>query len=313
MPVSPEAKELEALLSDLGSKFPGDGNPFLQRCIYDQVHRAGAECPNVTLRDARIRSDRASGGFIGGIGFQPVGANAESGRAILFMHGGGYTFGSPNGHRKLTAHLAFACNCTALSVDYRMSPEHKFPAALDDCVAGYKHLLELGFNKIVVAGDSCGGGLSTAVPLALARQGLPMPVASVSLSPWYDKTTVEGGTMDSNEEVDVLNAKPFITMLAERYVDDSGSNRDYPLISPLHASDEELAKMPPHWISCAGCDMLCDHGTRMGERLKKVGVEAAVEVHEGLQHVFEFGVGKVPEADKSIKDIGVWVKQKFGS
>ena len=311
MPISPEAQQVETLLKTIASSFPQDDNHFLGRCVYDQVAKAGGECDGVLLKDIHVRSESAPSKYVQAIVFQPINASPDSKHAILFMHGGGFSFGSPNGHRKLTAHLANACECMALSVDYRLSPENKYPAALNDCVAAYAHLIELGFTKIVVAGDSCGGGLSTALPLALVKEGLPVPIASVSLSPWYDLTTVEGGTMDSNEKKDVLNTKPFVKTLASRYVDGSGASKDDPLISPLFASDEDLGKMPPHWISVAGNDMLADHGTRMAERLKKAGVEVVVEVHEGMQHVMEFGAGKVPEADKSIKSIGEWVKPKI--
>lgn len=222
------------------------------------------------------------------------------------------SFGSPNGHRKLTAHLAKSCDCPALSVDYRLTPEHSYPAALDDCMAGYQYLLDLGFkaDKIVVAGDSCGGALSAALPLACIKQGLPVPGASISLSPSYDLTTQDGGSMDSNEQNDVLNTKPFIKELGRLYIGDSGASLDDPLVSPLFAKDEDVAKLPPHWISIAGFDMLRDHGERMGDRLKRNGVEVIAEVHEGQQHVFEFMAGRAPEADRSIKDIGEWVRQK---
>lgn len=189
---------------------------------------------------------------------------------------------------------------------------------MDDCITAYKYLLtDLKYqaDKIVVSGDSCGGGLSTTIPLALISQGLPLPAASVSLSPWYDLTNTDSGTMDSNSENDVLNTKPFIQMLIKYYVDGNtvGAKADHPLISPLFASDEDLAKVPPHWISVGGYDMLRDHGERMAARLKGLGVETILEVHEEQQHVMEFMAGKAPEANKSLEDIGKWVKTKVGA
>lgn len=205
----------------------------------------------------------------------------------------------------------------ALSIDYRLAPEHKYPAAHDDCVAAFKHLLDLGIKaeSIVVAGDSCGGHLSTSLPLALVQRGLPVPGASVSLSPLYDMTTVNGGTMDSNEEADVLNAKVFVEMLGRNYVDGNtvGAQRGDSVLSPLLAKDEELKALPPHWISAAGDDMLRDHGERLAERLKKVGVEVVLEVHDGEQHVMEFAVGRGKNATESVNRIGDWVRRKLGS
>lgn len=311
---SKQSQSLATLFKTFGANFPSDGNHFIERCIYDQVQKAGAECPSVSSEDIVISADGLS---VPCKWFRPNDVKDVE-YVVLFMHGGGFCFGSPTGHRNLTAHLANACGCPALSVDYRLAPEHKYPAAIDDCIAAYKYLLtDLKYpaNKIVVAGDSCGGCLSISVPLAAIQQGLPIPAASVSLSPCYDLTTQDGGTMDTNEDNDVLNAKPFCKLLADHYVEGNavGAKKSDLLISPLLASDEELAKVPPHWISAAGHDMLRDHGERMAEKLRRVGVEAMLEVHEGQQHVMEFMAGKAPEADKSLKDIGKWVKGKVGA
>ena len=195
-------------------------------------------------------------------------------------------------------------------VDYRLTPEHPYPAPLDDCVAAYKWLLDQGFDAahIVTAGDSCGGGLSTSVPLAVMQKGWPKPGCAVSLSPWYDLTN-SGETMKTNEQNDVLNTTDFVNMLADRYTKGGASRKD-PLISPLFA---DLKGLPPHWISCAGYDQLRDNGERLADKAKAQGVEVVLEVHEGQQHVMEFMAGKAPEADGSIKRIGEWVRQKIGS
>jgi len=199
-------------------------------------------------------------------------------------------------------------------VHYRLSPEHKFPAALDDCVAAYQYLLSAGYqpSKIVVAGDSCGGGLSASVPLATIKRGLPIPGASISLSPWYDLTTQEGGTMESNKEHDLINTAPFVKMLSDRYVEGSGAEKSDPLVSPLFASDEDTKQLPPTWISVAGYDMLRDHGERMADKLRGAGVEVVIEVQEQQQHVMEFMAGNAPEANGSIERIAEWVRKKVG-
>lgn len=211
----------------------------------------------------------------------------------------------------MAAHLAKASNCLALSVDYRRSPEHQFPAALDDCVAAYDWLLKQGFDakNIITCGDSCGGGLSTTVPLAAIQKGLPSPAAAVSISPWYDMTG-SGESMKTNAENDVLNTAPFVAALAKRYAPNESLKHE--LLSPIFADKERLAKLPPHWISAGGYDMLLDNAIRFADRLKEAGVEVVLQVHEGQQHVMEFMAGKAPEADQSIKDIGEWVNKKIG-
>lgn len=230
---------------------------------------------------------------------------------MLFMHGGGYSFGSPNGHRKLTAHLAKACNVNALSIDYRMVPEHPYPAPLDDCMSAYKYLLDQGYSpdSIVLAGDSCGGGLVSAVPLEARKRGLPLPAASVAMSPWYD-LTLESESLETNKEKDVLGTKAFVDMLAERYTSGNKQLRKDPVISPLYG---DLKGLNPHWISVAGHDTLLDDGIRFYEKAQKAGVDVHLAKAEGQQHVFEFMAGKAPEANESIKNIGEWVKGKIGS
>ncbi|KAK4630935.1 Monoterpene epsilon-lactone hydrolase [Fulvia fulva] len=302
MTSSMKAQDLATLLSGFAKQFPSDGNPLLERAVYDQVHKAGTECPGVSYEHVEVARRPA-------IWVKPEGA--KEGRVILFMHGGGYSFGSPNGHRKLTAHLAKACNTLALSIDYRLTPEHPFPAPLHDCVNAYKWLLEQGFKAqhIITAGDSCGGGLATAVPLALRDQGIGLPGAAISLSPWYDMT-LSGESMKTNEENDVLNTVAFVNKLADRYTAGEKALRTNPLCSPIFA---DLKGMPPHWISCGGYDQLLDDGKRVAGKLQEAGVEVVLDVGEGQQHVYEFGVGRMREADESVKKIGDWVKEKVGS
>ena len=299
MAPSKESQALAELFKQIAAKSPPDGEPYLARVIYDQVHTVAAEAPGVSYE-----SITAAGRP--GLWIRPE--NASKNHVVLFMHGGGYSFGSPNGHRKLAAHLAKACNCVSLSVDYRLAPEYPFPTPLDDCVDAYKWLLDQEYEAkhIIVAGDSCGGALSASVPLAAKERGLPSPGAAVSLSPCYDQTG-SGETMTSNAEVDVLQTKPFCDMLADRYVA-GRTSKEHPLVSPLFA---DLSGLPPTWISAGGYDMLRDNADRFAEKAKKQGVEIVLEVHEGQQHVMEFMAGKAPEADDSLQRIGGWVRQKI--
>ncbi|KAK5945355.1 ATP synthase mitochondrial F1 complex assembly factor 2 [Knufia obscura] len=310
MSPSKESQALAEHFKQLVPRFPADGDPFMQRVLYEKVRDVGSEAPGVTIEDITI--------FANGLNvpckwFKPEGTSSAK-HVILFMHGGGFSFGSPDGHRKLTAHLAHTTHCPAISPDYRLSPEHPYPAALDDCLTTYQHLLTLGYDptKIILAGDSCGGGLSASLPLAAIQRGLPVPGLSIALSPAYDWSTQTGGTMDSNKDHDLINTAPFVKLLSDRYVQGSGVNATEPLVSPLLASDEDLRRMPPTWISVAGHDMLRDHGERMAKRLRGLEVEVVLEVQEGQQHVMEFMVGRAPEATGSIGRIGEWARGKVG-
>lgn len=301
MPPSQQSGALAELFKELAAQFPQDGNSFIERCVYDQVHKSASEAAGVWYEDVRIAKRPCKW-------VRPY--DATSSRMMLFYHGGGYSFGSPNGHRKLAAHLAKACGVVCLMVDYRLAPEHAYPAALEDCVRAYEWALEHAFtgNQIILVGDSCEGGLVTSVPLALARKGLPGPAASVALSPWYDLIG-NGETRTTNERNDVLNTKEFSVMLAERYAKEA--SKEDPLLSPLFASDSELKKLPPHWISVGGFDMLRDDGERFAKRLESAGVEVVLEIQEEQQHVSEFMAGKAPEADKSIGKIADWAKRQL--
>lgn len=121
--------------------------------------------------------------------------------------------------------------------------------------------------------------------------------------------------MDTNKDKDALGTAEFVAKIAGWYTNGNsvGADRSEPLISPLKASDEDLAKVSPHWISCGGYDILCDHGERMAARLKSLGVETVLEVHDGQQHVMEFMAGYAPEAIKSLEDIATWAKTKVGA
>ncbi|KAK4505753.1 hypothetical protein PRZ48_003718 [Zasmidium cellare] len=302
MAPSQESQALAQLFKTIAANFPSEPNHFLERCVYDQVHQAAAEPTGVTYENT-VAAGRPC------LWIRPE--NASPKHAMLFMHGGGFSFGSPNGHRKMSAHLAKACNVAALSVDYRLAPENPYPAGIDDCVNAYKFLLEQGFKPehIVVAGDSCGGGLSASVPLSAQKQGLPLPGAVVSLSPSYDLTN-DLESMKTNNDVDVLQSEAFVAMLGDRFTNGDQALKKDPIVSPLYA---DLDGLPPHWISCGGYDMLLDSGKKFAEKAKAAGVEVVLEIHEGQQHVMEFMAGKAPEANESIRRIGEWVQGKIGS
>ncbi|KAK5131867.1 hypothetical protein LTR08_000534 [Meristemomyces frigidus] len=308
MAPSKQCEVQKQTFAEFSKQMPDDDNVFLERSIYDQVMTLASETPDTSYEDIDLPSE--AGNYRGpGKWVRPLQASKD--HVLLFLHGGGFSFGSLSSHRKLCAHLARSCNALALMVDYRLTPEAAYPAALDDCVAAYKYLLDQGFKaeNIVTIGDSCGGGLATSVPLRAMREGLPLPGAAVALSPWTDLVCKDSESYRTNAENDELSPP---NKLAERYCK-GGAKPDDPLLSPIYTDMEELRKLPPHWISCAGHDVLLNDGTRMAERLEKAGVEVVLKVHEGQQHVFEFMAGKAAESDESIRDIGKWVRSKIGS
>jgi len=229
-------------------------------------------------------------------------------RVVLCAHGGGFMTGSMYSHRKFFGHLAKAIGCRALIPDYRRSPEHAFPAALDDMVAAYRWLLDQGLeaNHIALAGDSSGGGLIIASQLRVRDVGLPMPAASLPISPWLDMA-VTGESIASNFGKDALFTKEMIQGLARAVLGDADP-RD-PFASPLYA---DLSGLAPIYIQVGGDEMIRDDSVRIAERAKKAGVDVRLDVFPGQQHTFQMAAGRAPLADEAIRRMADWVRPKLG-
>ncbi len=229
-------------------------------------------------------------------------------RVVLCVHGGGFVTGSMYSHRKFYGQLAKAIGCRALIPDYRRSPEHPFPAALDDVVAAYRWLLDQGLkaNHIALAGDSSGGGLVIASQLQARDAGLPMPAAALPISPWLDMA-VTGESIVSNFGKDALFTKEMIQGLARALLGDADP-RD-PFASPLYA---DLSGLAPTYIQVGGDEMIRDDGVRFTERAKEAGVEVRLDVFPGQQHTFQMAAGRAVLADEAIRQMADWVRPKLG-
>lgn len=213
---------------------------------------------------------------------------------LVFLHGGGYALGSARTHTSLCADLSTRARLPVLAVDYRLAPEHPFPAAVHDVCAVLTALVEQGHSpsRLVLGGDSAGGGLTFATMLQLLQQGQPLPTAAFALSPWTDLTGTARSLTDRAERdptLEVLGVHRFAGMYA------SGRALDDPLISPLYA---DLRGLPPTLIQVGTEELLYDDAVRMDERLRAAGVDAQLEVHEGLFHVFQ-SIVYLPESQQA--------------
>ncbi|MFD9572470.1 alpha/beta hydrolase [Streptomyces sp. NPDC059982] len=207
---------------------------------------------------------------------EPAGA-ADRG-LLLYLHGGGYVIGSPDTHTGLAGELAARTGLRTTSVDYRLAPEHPFPAAVDDGLAAYRELLDTGKDprELVVAGDSAGGGLSIATLLAARQAGLPQPAAVVVFSPWVD-LTLSGASM--------------------RTKDVGAGDRSHPLASPVFA---DLTGLPPLLVQVGANEVLLDDAVRLAARAGAADVEATLEIGPGLPHVYQSEHGRLDEADAAL-------------
>lgn len=224
--------------------------------------------------------------------------NADPERTILYLHGGGYVFGSAKSHRALTFEMARASRTKIFSLDYRLAPEHPFPAAVDDAIAAYRWLLDKGRDpaKMMISGDSAGGGLALALTYAIKARGLPMPACLALYSPWTD-LAVTGASVDENDLTDAMFRAEFIRGGVGRVL--NSADPKAPLASPLYADVEGF---PPTLFYASDDEVLLDDSTRMHERLREAGVPSTLVRHKGLPHVWPVFVATIPEARVTIAE-----------
>jgi acetyl esterase/lipase len=233
--------------------------------------------------------------------------NAAPDRVILYLHGGGYVMGSIDTHRELVARLSKAAQARGLALDYRLAPENPFPAAVDDAITAYRWLLAQGYKpgRIVVAGDSAGGGLTVSTLLAVRDLGAPAPAAGVCISPWVD-FEAEGASMTSRAAQDPLVSREMIINLARMYVGENGSLRE-PLAAPINAV---LNGLPPLFIQVGDAETLLDDSTRLADRAEEAGVDVKLQIWEEMPHVWHLAAPILPEGQEAIDKIGEFIRER---
>jgi len=223
----------------------------------------------------------------------------DSSRVLLYLHGGAYVVGSIATHRSLIGRLVQASGVRGLIIDYRLGPEHPFPAAVEDATAAYHFLLASGIesSNIAIGGDSAGGGLAFAAMVALREAGDPMPGAAIALSPWVDLEGI-GESMTTRADVDPLIDRDGLTAMAALYL--NGADPRTPLASPLYA---DLSSLPPTLVQVGTAETLLDDSIRIAERGREAGIAIELEQFEDLVHVFQ-SFAPVPEALDAIEKLG---------
>jgi monoterpene epsilon-lactone hydrolase len=229
-------------------------------------------------------------------------------RGIYYLHGGGYTLGSINTHREMISRLSRAARARALAIDYRLAPEHPFPAAVEDSTAAYRWLLAIGVDpaRLVIAGDSAGGGLTVATLVALRDAGDPLPAAAVCLSPWVDLEGL-GESMTTRAGVDPMVQREELLQHVKVYLGDAHPRT--PLAAPLYA---DLRGLPPLLIQVGTAETLLDDSTRLAERAKAAGVDVVLEPWDDMIHVWQFCAAILPEGQQAIDRIGEFIRKHTG-
>jgi acetyl esterase/lipase len=236
-----------------------------------------------------------------------VSPEADPARVILYLHGGGYTTGSLESHRHMVAQAGREARSRTIALGYRLAPEHPFPAAVEDAVAGYRYLLSRGFaaNRIAVAGDSAGGGLTVALLVSLRDAGLPLPACAWCSSPWVDLEGT-GGNMTAKATVDPMVQQPYLIELAAAYL--NGADPRTPLAAPLYA---DLRGLPPILIQVGSAETLLDDAVRLAGAAGAADVRVRLEVWPDMIHVWQLFYQQVAAGSRALAEAGAFIRSNW--
>ena len=276
-----EVKSIKQLREETevsGSKIPLPENTKIEKIMADGVHAEWITCGNV---------------------------NAE--KIFMFIHGGGYYRGSIASTRAIVARISEQAGLRCLSIDYRLAPEHPFPAAIDDTYTVYNWIVKQGINpkNIIVSGQSAGGGLCLALLLKIKDNKGAQPLGAVAISPWTDLSQ-SGDTMKTNEDIDPIISKKYLDRMAGLYL--KGSPVTLPLASPLFG---DLSKLPPILIQVGTAETMLDDSKRFFEKAKKVNVDINIEIWKDMFHGWHGNAHILKDAELAIQSIGNFCKKLY--
>ena len=292
---SPEAVELWKTLR--AAPDPEDLELEEQRDADELVEDAASE-------PSGVRYDPAAP--LEGLWATPDGWDDRS--TVLYLFGGGYVASSPATRRTLAGHLAKAAGARVAVPDYRLAPEHPFPAALEDATDAYRWLIsEAGVDPraVVVAGDSAGGGLALAAMLSVRGDDLQPPAGVVAISPWVD-LALAGESLDAQADSDLTVTRADLERKATEYLD--GADPRNPLASPLYG---DLTGLPPLLVIVGADEALLDDSIRLVRKAGVAGVQTTLIIEPEMQHAFPIFAGRMPEADAAIAGIGEWIRRRL--
>jgi len=295
------SEQLQTIIQVLRSQ------PVQEGLTFEEMRTGFEQMTSFFPVPADVRCEQVDAGGVSAEWIMTPQATAE--RVIFYLHGGGYAIGSVKTHRELISRISRAAGARALAIDYRLAPEHPFPAAVEDATTAYRWLLENGVEptRIVIAGDSAGGGLTVATLVALRDAGDPLPAAGVCLSPWVDLEGI-GESMTARAEVDPMVQRDGLLAMAKAYLGDA--NPRLPLAAPLYA---DLTGLPPLLIQVGTAETLLDDSTRLAERARSAGVDVVLEPWEDMIHVWHLFASMLPEGQQAVDRIGEFIRERVGS
>ena len=267
-----------------------------RRSLYEETHSLTAEPEAVTYAEGTV-------GGIEGIWCLPVGAATTAGSpALLYLHGGGFVFGSPASYRKLAGHLARSMQVRTFVPKYRLGPEERFPAPVEDVVATYGGLIDEGAEGVTLAGDSAGAYLAIAAAFAILESGSPRPGSVIALSPWVD-FEMTGKSLETNAERDLAIQRQGLQATVRLLF-----GRDTPPPPSALPLQRDFVGFPRLYIAVGSDEVLLDDAVRLHERARAHGVDSRLSVGDGEQHVYLLAAGSYAAADEEIARIGTWYR-----
>ncbi len=303
MGISPEARQFTQFLESVRVKSSTPGLDLaIVRDIVETHHLASTEPEGVTYAEVDANGVPALWAI-------PEGADPD--RALLHFHFGGSVTASMHSDRKAAGHIAKAAGARSLVVDFRLAPEHPYPAQLDDAETAYRWLVSQGYQprNIGSTGHSIGGTLAVMLPLRLLAGGEPTPGAIVSISPWTD-LTIQNPAVDKNEETDKMLSRGTLELFRGAWLQDPAVDFADPQISLVNA---DLTGLPPTTVYYGEYETLAGDGAEFGRRLADFKVTSEVHPMPEGQHSFILAAGRVPEVDQAIDQMGQWLRRHLGA
>lgn len=269
------------------------------RAFFDSVFADKALPPGVTTEDADANGARARWIYA---------SDADPDRVVLLLHGGGFIAGSLTSYQHLAADLSAFSGARVLAVDYRLAPEHPYPAGLEDCVTAYKWLLDIGYKpgRIAILGDSAGGGLAISTALRLKDEGADQPAAIVALSPWTN-LACDGETMETKAADDPTTKQSDLLGMAALYLD--GHDDKDPLVSPIYG---DLRGLPPVLIQVGSREVLLDDSRKLAVRARADDVPVILEEWPGMFHVWHIWTNDLTDARRALDGVGTFIRKHMG-
>ena len=293
------AAQLEKIVADVQRTFGGWG----PQTTLQEMRKGWDDLFSDVVPSVGAKSEKVDAGGVKAEWITAPGAAPD--RVVLYFHGGGYVLGSIHSHRDMCERLSRAAKARVLALDYRLAPEHPFPAPVEDARAAYLWLLKQGISpkRIAFAGDSAGGGLTFAALLALKKHKDPMPACAAPLSPWVDLEGL-GESMTTRDADDPMVHKPMILQMAQTYL--GGASARDPLAAPLHG---DLSGLPPLLVQVGARETLYDDAARIAEKAKKAGVQVEFDPWKGQIHVWQIFANRLDEGEQAIQKIGQFVQK----